>query len=936
MVRRVLLLSFAFLSATTAVWTQLSQGWIEGRVREAAGRQGLEGVGITVTRPADKAKLSAFTDSSGSYHFLVLPPGNYDLEFQKQGYATASVRAVQIASGRASIVDLLMEKGAAPLSTLWQGEPADLWREDYGSRFDRLRLAVLPSARNIWAVLENQQRSTVTNAPEEGGFTAGVIALAGSLGASWTQNGYRLDGINVADPFETGKPLVYPDYSSLQEFQTSTALHSPGVAVPGVSFNMTSCESGRDFHFGAEGYYLGDPFQSSNLDARLRRFGFTAGPRFRRFVEGQFQLGGAVPRMKKWSFFSSFGLQHLTRVIPGFSATPNTTVSSALVRFDGRLGPRDRFNLMSTGQIVDNSNLGARTGVTPSATLRGHDRFEVVQGHWTHYRSGDLVWQVLGGFSHSSPTDTLQHGVAEANRTQLFTGGMAGAAPLESDSARSRFSLMGQGQAWLSFLRRQHQMDFGLDLEESKSTEERRIFGDFEQLYYPLGVPVEVIEYDTPSHTKQRLRELSIYLDDHLRVAGRVMVRAGLSLDSSNAFLPPQRSGAGTFVAARQFPGAGSVVSWTTLSPRLGVSIPLLQRFGGTTLSAGYARYHHVLPASYANYANPTSLGGRVFLWNDLNHDGIFQPGEEKTLLRVLGGPYSSVDPYLRRPFTDEFAIGLDQQVGDRLFIEARGFRRDQKRLIDTVNAGVPASAYIPVSVFDPGNDNIPGTSDDQILTVYNQDPRTLGQDRYLLTNLPGLRSSYKGLEISIRRNLAERGFVSVSFTASKAVGTTNPGNTEIENDPGVVGSLFDNPNNLLNARGRMFFDRAYVGKIASYVRLPFGLYSGSVIRYADGLPFGRKLIITGFNQGPFYVMATPRGEPGGFRTQFDLSFDQRVGRDFAVGRFRLSAVVDVFNLLNSNRNLFEYDISGPLFPPRTPVEIQNPRVLRFGLRLNL
>jgi hypothetical protein len=935
MVRRAALLILGFLSATTA-WAQLSQGWIEGRVRDAAGRQGIDGVEVTVTRLADKAKLGTFTDSSGRYHFLALPPGNYDLEFQKQSYSTVNVRAVQIASGRTSIADLSMEKGAASISTSWQGEPADLWGEDYGSRFDRTRLAVLPSARNIWAVLENQERSTVTNAPEEGGFASGVIALAGSMGSSWTQNGYRLDGISVADPFETGKPLVYPGYSSLEEFQTSAALHSPELAAPGASFNMTSRDSGPDFHFGAEVYYLGDPFQSSNLDARLRNFGFTTDPHFQRFAEGQFELGGAVPRMNKWSFFSSFEFQHLTRVIPDFSAIPDTTVGSALVRFDGRLSPHDRCNLMFTGQIVDNSNLGARSGVTPSATLHGHDRFEVVQGHWTHDRRSNLIWQVHGGFSHSSPTDTLQHGVAEANRTELFTGELAGAAPIESDSARSRFSLIGQGQAWRSFLRRQHQLDFGVDLEESKSTEERRILGDFVQLYYPLGVPVEVVEYDTPSHTKQRLRELSVYLDDHLRVAARVMLRAGLSLDSSNAFLPPQQSGAGTFAAARQFPGAGSVVSWTTLSPRVGASVPIIRRFGGTTLSAGYARYYHVLPASYANYANPTSLGGRVFLWNDLNHDGSFQPGEEKTLLRVFGGPYSSVDANLRRPYTDEFAVGLDQQLGDHLFIEARGFRRDQKRLVDTVNVGVPASAYAPVSVFDPGNDNIPGTSDDQTLTVYNQDPRTLGQDRYLLTNPPGLRSSYKGLEISIRRNLAERGFVSISFTASKAGGPTNPGNTEFENDPGAVGSLFDNPNNLLNAQGRMFFDRAYVGKIASYVRLPLGLYSGSVIRYADGLPFGRKLIITGFYQGPFYVMATPRGEPGGFRTQFDLSFDQRVGRDFVLGKVRLSAMVDVFNLLNSNRNLLEYDISGPLFPPRTPVEIQNPRVLRFGLRLNL
>lgn len=252
------------------------------------------------------------------------------------------------------------------------------------------------------------------------------------------------------------------------------------------------------------------------------------------------------------------------------------------------------------------------------------------------------------------------------------------------------------------------------------------------------------------------------------------------------------------------------------------------------------------------------------------------------------------------------------------------------------MNVGVPFSSYTPVSVFDAGDDNLPGTSDDRTITVFNQDPRTLGQDRYLLSNPSDLRSSYKGIELTVRRDLAERGFLSVSFTAYKAIGTTNPGNTEFENDPGILGGLLDNPNNLLNARGRTFFDRAYVGKVASYVRLPFGFYSGSVLRYADGLPFGRKLIITGFNQGPFYIMATPRGEPGGFRTQLDLSFDQRLARDFTVGRVRLSAMIDAFNLLNSNRSLREYDISGPLFPPRTPVEIQNPRVIRFGLRLYL
>jgi len=932
--RRVMLLTFLLLYLTSALKAQAWHGWVQGCVRSATRTEALEGVEITLTEIAGSIRLSTSTDAAGNYHFLALASGVYDLRFEKLGYAQTTVRTVKITSGRASIVDVRLERGNGTAVVAWLQSPEDLWALEYGDSFDAMRLAELPSARNIWAMLENQSRGTVTNEPQEGGFAAGVIALVGALGASWTQNSYWFDAINVTDPFDTGKPLVYPDYSSLQEFQTVTALHSPAVAAPGIAFNMTSPDSSRDLHMSAEGYFQGEPFQSSNLDARLRSFGFTDVPHFKKFGEGEFVADGALPHTRNWSFLSSFGIQHLSRDLPGFSAIPVTSVDSALLRFDGALSPRDRFALLSTGQIVDNSNLGAAAGIAHAATLLGHDRYEVVQGHWTHYQGNNFVWQVHGGFSHASPTDTFQHGITEANRTQLFTGELSGAAPLESDSARSRFSLAGQGEAWVRFANRQNQFDFGIDLEESKATEERRVFGDFIQLYYPQGVPLEVIEYNTTSHTKLRLRELSAYLGDCVQVFNRLFVRAGVSLDSSNAFLPPQQSAAGSYVLVRPFPGLGSVVAWTTVAPRLGISVPLFDRFGVTRLLGGYSRYYHVLPASYANYANPTSLGGSVFQWNDLNHDGLFQKGEEGPLLRVFGGPFTSVDPALKRPFTDEFTVGLSQQIGRQLFLEAHGFRRDQRRLVDTMNVGVPFSAYTPVPMLDIGNDNMPETSDDQMLMVYNQDPHTLGHDRYLLTNPPGLDSTFKGLEFSMRQDLVQRGFLSLSFTASKAVGTTNPGASVLENDPGVVGGLYDNPNNLINARARIYFDRAYTGKIAAYLQLPLGLHAGTVIRYADGLPFGRELIVTGLNQGPILVMAMPRGEPGGFRTQYYLSFDQRIARDFSLGRFKLTVMADVFNLLNSNRNLLEYDISGPLFPLRTPAEIQNPRVIRLGLRL--
>ena len=81
-----------------------------------------------------------------------------------------------------------------------------------------------------------------------------------------------------------------------------------------------------------------------------------------------------------------------------------------------------------------------------------------------------------------------------------------------------------------------------------------------------------------------------------------------MNLNSSGAWLPAQVSGAGPFAPVREFGGAGSVVSWTTLSPRAALTVPLWKRLGAVRLVAGYSRYYHLLPAAYANFANPTAL----------------------------------------------------------------------------------------------------------------------------------------------------------------------------------------------------------------------------------------------------------------------------------------------------------------------------------------
>src|SRR5262249_46168066 len=115
----------------------------------------------------------------------------------------------------------------------------------------------------------------------------------------------------------------------------------------------------------------------------------------------------------------------------------------------------------------------------------------------------------------------------------------------------------------------------------------------------------------------------------------KLFIRAGLNLNSSNAFLPKQTSKAGVFAPQRVFAGASDVVSWTSLSPRLKAVVPFHSRIGQTRIIGGYSRYYHLLPASYTDFANPTALGGALYRWNDRNQDGEFQRGEEGELLKV-------------------------------------------------------------------------------------------------------------------------------------------------------------------------------------------------------------------------------------------------------------------------------------------------------------
>jgi hypothetical protein len=428
------------------------------------------------------------------------------------------------------------------------------------------------------------------------------------------------------------------------------------------------------------------------------------------------------------------------------------------------------------------------------------------------------------------------------------------------------------------------------------------------------GLGAELTRWNTPAATRSHTQNVALFIQDVWRLARWLRLPLGLRLDSSSG----------------QTAGVATGIRWTTLQPRAGLVVPTTRR--GPALRASWSRYAHLLQGRYLDFGNPTALGGQVFSWQDSNGDQAIQPAEISMLLRTFGGPHSALDRRVSGPFTDEVSVGLDQELASGFRAGVRFCRRDSHRLIAATNIDVPPADYAPLQVSDPGNDGIPGNADDQLLTLYNRDPAALGRDSYLLANPPGGHASFKGFEIRLNKPLDHSWAFTASFTAMRTLASTSPGNSVLENDWGFVGALGADPNTLVLASSRTYFDRAFVGKATGYYIAPGKIQLSAVVKYYDGLPFGRMLFVEGFNQGPFFVRATPRAHPGGFQTQFNMTMDARLAREFALRRGTLSGYLDVFNIQNLNKNTLEADLTGPTFQSRVPLAIQAPRPARLGI----
>src|SRR4051812_28938172 len=94
-IRSSVLAAVFMLAGIQTTWAQATSS-LRGRVTDAQGGA-IDAANATLQNDQTGFKRSLLTDTAGSYQFLQVPPGTYELIIQKPGFSVSTQQGLQLA-----------------------------------------------------------------------------------------------------------------------------------------------------------------------------------------------------------------------------------------------------------------------------------------------------------------------------------------------------------------------------------------------------------------------------------------------------------------------------------------------------------------------------------------------------------------------------------------------------------------------------------------------------------------------------------------------------------------------------------------------------------------------------------------------------------------------------------------------------------------------
>ncbi|HEX8028811.1 MAG TPA: carboxypeptidase-like regulatory domain-containing protein, partial [Vicinamibacterales bacterium] len=303
----------ALVMSSVAASAQEFRGRVNGTVTDNTGAV-LPGVTVTASSPALIQPQVQVSGTDGSYRFLALPPGVYEIDFDLTGFQKVQRKDVRVVINQTLSVDMQMQVATLQETVTVTGDSpiVDTSTTAMGTNFTKELLTEIPNARDVWAAMA-QAPGMQMSVFDVGGSNTGTQSGFRSYGFD-TQNQTRMEGIDTTEG--TAANAGYFDFGSFEEFQVGGAGSDASAFAAGAVLSISVKSGGDRFKGTFYSDFLNENMLSDNVPDALRtantpdddghfsRTGLTRGNPVKKQYDINGDFGGPLVKQKAWFFFS--------------------------------------------------------------------------------------------------------------------------------------------------------------------------------------------------------------------------------------------------------------------------------------------------------------------------------------------------------------------------------------------------------------------------------------------------------------------------------------------------------------------------------------------------------------------------------------------------------------------------------------------------------
>ncbi len=895
--RKSILLALLSSLAVGSVALAQTTGNIRGVVGDDTGAV-LPGASVTISSEAlIGGTQSTTTNNLGVYRFPSVPVGTYVVQVSMDRFDTFRVENVRVGINVTASVDVTLKLATMAETVTVTGESPvlDTTKAGYSSSWKTELIEELPSNRNMW---EWMQVSPGISASRPDGQSSRVQAF----GSGNQSNAWNVDGIEVTSP-DTGSSWWWVNPDLIEEVEVM------GVGVPaeygnalGAVLNVVTKGGGNEFKGGANYFFQNDSLTATNVT----KDGFGFGRKTYRDVTAH--IGGPIAKDRVW-FLGAIQHNRDASTPPGID--PALAPTNESDRFDfklsAQLSDKHKLDGLVHGEIwyfpytldpfITPSATGAEGGNNPAwkvgltSTLSNSTLMEFKYAGWW----GDDLYESITGSTAEPIIDYSPPG----GGATTYSGGLY--YPWEYVQWRHQFD--GKVTKYAEdFLGSQHDFKFGVQYSYGLADTRIRLSETGSYIYHYAGA-----YYDYVYRVEQQpytyggtSNSLGFFLDDSVTVGDRLTLNLGVRYDRSRGTIPPSErlTVPGFEPTGDSVPGAEGLISWDTVSPRVGFAFQ------------ADPEGRSVIRGSFGLFYDKNVMGNWDGQVSERPPWNYYAPNPETGEFDTFAFQYEFAQDVfnyeLDPPRMLQYSMGYEHQLSSNM---SAGVEYIYKDVEDFIGWDILGGSYEPVPFTDPFTGN-QFTLLNQLEepTVQKGNGPELPEDvLQYLSEKPRYESTYHGLFLTFNKRFSNGWGLTSSYTWSRSEGLIPNPLSQVQQEPLYAVRSGSNPNNFINARGRLQGDRPHMFRLQGVFQLPWEILFSTSVNFSSGAPFNRQIRLFNLGvPGGTPVIMEPTGSSDDLRRSPFKNLDFRVGRRIPLGGdvvLRLDATL--LNAFNNDAELY-------------------------------